>query len=260
MNILSWGGGVQTWTIGAMIVHGKLPKPDRIIMVDMSPYEPETLAFTREIAEPLMQSVGLTIEIVQPKKTLQHDLLKGWVVTPFWYRDEKTGKPSLQTRRSCTLHQKVKTVNDTIKRYAWDTIWLGMSADEMDRVRPTEDEKLTRGRMRTNYYPLIAFDMTRAACLGYLVAHNLPIPPKSACDLCPFSSRIRLLKNIAKDQGTYEHIQEAQQAWHRSEKHAHKYLTIFLDDLPTPAEAKAMLTAQGVEEYDNSGACGVCEF
>lgn len=260
MDIMSYGMGVQSFTILALIANGKLKKPDKLVIADMSPYEDESQAFTRTIAEPIARSIGLTFEWLVPKKSLRDDLLRGWVVTPFWWLDEKTGKPSLQSRRSCTVNKKVKLVNAIIQRYMWDTVWLGISLDEQDRMRPFEDEKLTRGRMRTNYYPLIDLEMTRADCEAYLIQQGLPIPPKSACDICPFSSKIRLLRNIAKDEGTYQHIHEAQNAWHRSPKHQHKYLTVFLDDVPTPLEAKAILAALDIEEVDNSGACGVCEF
>lgn len=258
MDMLSYGGGVQSFAILALVVDKKLPRPDRIIMVDMSPYEPDTIAFTERVAQPLAQSIGLGIEIVKPAKTLQQDLMRGWVVTPFWWRDEKTEKPALQSRRSCTYNQKVKTVNAQIERYAWDTVWLGISADELRRVRG-DDEKLTRGRMRTNKYPLIELDMTRADCSAYIEKMGLPVPPKSACVHCPFSSERRLLENIAKDNGTYELIHEAQNAWHKNPQNRHKYLTRYLDKLPNPEHARELLSAQS-DDADNSGTCGVCEF
>lgn len=258
MNIFSYGGGVQSFTILALISAGKLPRPDKIVMADMSPYERETLVFTLHVAEPLARSVGLTIEIVRPnRQTLRDELLRGRVVTPFWWWND--GRAQLVSRRSCTTNYKVKLVNSMIQRYAWDTIWLGISSDELIRVRGA-DEKLTRGRMRTNFYPLIEQDMTRADCEAFLVERGLVPPPKSACDICPFSSRIRLLKNLAADTGAYERIKEVETAWHKNPKHAHKYLTVYLGNLPTPDEARTMLEARGIVEFDNSGACGVCEF
>lgn len=259
MDIVSYGGGVQSFTVLALIAHGKVRKPAKIVMADMSPYEAETLAFTQKIAQPLAASLGLSIDIIQPKKSLRDELLKGYVVTPFWWRDERDNKPSLQKRRSCTYNYKVKIVNNIIKRYMWDTIWLGISLDESERMRP-DDEKLTRGRMRTNYYPLVDLEMSRTDCIAYLTDNGLPIPPKSACDICPFSDWGRLLKNIAKDNGTYERIQEVQAAWHRNPKNQHKYLTVYLDELPTPTEAKAMLGTLSEDTPDTSGGCGVCEF
>jgi hypothetical protein len=134
-------------------------------------------------------------------------------------------------------------------------MWLGISADELRRVRDA-DEKLTHGRMRTNYYPLIELGMTRDDCIAYIAASGYPVPPKSACDICPFSSKRRLIENIAANGGTYERITEIQAKWHENGKHPTKYLTVFLDALPNPQQAKEM----SVGGEDNSGACGVCEF
>jgi hypothetical protein len=238
-----------------MIQNGELPGPDLIAMADMSPFEDETLKHVQNVAMPIANELGIEFKIARPKETLYEKLMRGKVVTPFWFLGER--KPSLVARRSCTFDFKVELINNLIPRRMWATIWLGISADELKRVRD-EDEKLTWGRMRTNFYPLIAKDMTRNDCIRYIAKSGYLMPPKSACDICPFSSKQRLLSNIARDNGTYERIKEIESAWHETPKHSHKYLTQYLDKLPTVQEASRLII--GDTQSDNSGTCGVCEF
>lgn len=256
-HIFSYGGGVQSFTVLALIADGRLPVPDVIAYSDMSPFEAETLEFTQTHGRAMAARFDMDITIITPEKVLEVELMKGYVITPFWYRGED-GKPALQARRSCTFQTKVQTINDLIGRRMTDAVWLGLSADELRRVRGDEDE-LTWGRIRENRYPLIELDMSRADCVEYLEAHDYPVPERSSCDMCPFSSRKRLLLMLARNTGTYERIQRIEAAWHKSPKNSHKYLTRFLDKLPTPEEAAAILwTIEN--EIDNSGTCGVCEF
>lgn len=42
-----------------------------------------------------------------------------------------------------------------------------------------------------NRYPLVDRDMSRDACAAWLLANGYPIPPKSACVICPFTSDAR---------------------------------------------------------------------
>lgn len=221
-----------------------------MVMADMSPFEDETLAFTREHMP--------EVEILTPKRTLEQELMRGQVVTPFWYMGDK-GKPSFVSRRSCTVNYKIKIVNKLIGRYMWDTIWLGISADELRRVRG-DDEKLTKGRMRTNRYPLIELGMTREDCVQYLTVQGYPVPPRSSCDICPFASDLRLLRLLNQNTGTFERIKRIESAWHKRPKNAHKFLTRYLADLPTSEQAAYMLEVKEARLVDNSGTCGVCEF
>ena len=62
-------------------------------------------------------------------------------------------------------------------------LWLGISLDEFQRTKPSDV------RYIRNVYPLIERRITRASCLLWLEAHELPAPPKSACVFCPYSNK-----------------------------------------------------------------------
>ena len=136
-------------------------------------------------------------------------------------------------------------------------MWLGISTDELKRVRDTQ--RLSRGRVRENYYPLIEMRLSRADCIALLKEFDIPMPKKSACDICPFSTKKRLVERLAIDPTLYTRIKHIESQWHENPKNVERYLTMFLDKLPTQEEAIKMVSMHALDT-DNSGACGVCEF
>ena len=61
--------------------------------------------------------------------------------------------------------------------------WLGISVDEVQRVKPSDVQWID------NHYPLLEMGMARADCITWLNQHDLPIPPKSSCVFCPYRSK-----------------------------------------------------------------------
>lgn len=60
------------------------------------------------------------------------------------------------------------------------TQWIGISWDEMQRMKDSRDPWLSSS------WPLIELRMTRLMCLDWLKARGFPQPPRSACVYCPF--------------------------------------------------------------------------
>jgi hypothetical protein len=60
-------------------------------------------------------------------------------------------------------------------------MWIGISADEAHRMKPSTVAYIT------NRWPLIEFELTRAACLEKLKGWGVSAP-RSACCGCPFLS------------------------------------------------------------------------
>ena len=252
-TIFSDGGGVQSVTILALIQRGFLPTPEIIFHAVMGIPELYLKPYRDSVIMPMIHEIGSTY--VESHKDFYGALQKR-LITPFWYAND-TGKASLSTRRSCTLDYKVRPSNKLIPRRAWNCTWLGISADEISRVRSTD--YLTHGRVRDNWYPLVALGLTRNDCVKLLGDFGVPMPQKSACDFCPFSSRRRLIERLSEDAGLFERIKFIESCWHKNPKNRERYLTLYLDKLPTQEEAK-MLHTKLIGESDNSGSCGVCEF
>jgi hypothetical protein len=62
---------------------------------------------------------------------------------------------------------------------------IGISLDEAHRMKPAGV------RYITNVYPLIDRRMSRSDCIRWMLAHDYPEPPKSACTFCPYSNNAR---------------------------------------------------------------------
>ena len=109
-------------------------------------------------------------------------------------------------RRECTSNYKIKPIQRRIKellgRPADKPIrsaeplacsWLGISADEWIRVKPSDVRWLSKR------HPLIDRAtkdgpepherwMSRQDCIAWLTSHGYPVPPRSACTFCPYRS------------------------------------------------------------------------
>lgn len=85
MEILSYGGGRQTVALLILIQRGTLPKPDRIVIADTGRENPSTWEYRDEVAEPLAQSIGMTIEIA-PRSLAYVDLYshQGTILIPVY--------------------------------------------------------------------------------------------------------------------------------------------------------------------------------
>lgn len=90
------------------------------------------------------------------------------------------------TQRQCTMDFKIvpikRKIRELIGSKGTATQWLGISYDEIERMKPS------RVKYITNIWPLIDKRMTRKNCLDWMASHGYPTPPRSACYFCPFHS------------------------------------------------------------------------
>lgn len=190
MNVLSFGGGVQTVTMAVMACKGDLPMPDVAIFADPQ-WETKSTYDYIENLKPYMKANGLKF-VEATAGSIRKKALNGggWASMPLYTVNEEKKKGML--RRQCTNEFKVQVVYKEIrnqmnlKRFervkGKHDIWLGISIDEATRM------KESRVKWCINKYPLIEKGMSRQDCLIYLKKHGFPIPPKSACIGCPFHS------------------------------------------------------------------------
>lgn len=121
---------------------------------------------------------------------------------PGYTKDEK-GKIGM-LRRQCTYEYKIYQVHSGIRilqglrkreRFRPTAIWIGITLDEVQRVKPSQDN------WARNIYPFVGlpyksfFDKpwTRDDCIAFFKENNLPVPPKSSCVFCPYQSSKRWL-------------------------------------------------------------------
>lgn len=177
-GVLTWsyGGGTQSIVLALLVALGKLPKPDLIVMTDTSKEATETWEYTFQYVLPLLDSVGLTIELA-PHNLAAVDLYasNGDLLLPAF---TATGKfPTF-----CSDEWKKRVFRRYVRAKGIDqcVTWLGMSTDELERVKPSDVQ------WQQYHWPLV-FDvpMSRVECRQFILNYGWPDPPKSSCWLCP---------------------------------------------------------------------------
>lgn len=178
-SVIHYGGGRQTTALIVLIKKGLLPKPDLIVIADTGRENPSTWEYRSEITEPIAQSMGLTIEIA-PRSLAYVDLYshQGDLLIPVY---TKTGKMTA----FCSSEWKQRVV----RRYLKDqhnihraTAWIGYAIDERKRYKPNKEDK-TGPWYRT--FPLFDLSLTKRDCRQIITDYGLPMPPPSACWMCP---------------------------------------------------------------------------
>lgn len=186
-QLWSSGGGTQSTAIAVLIAQGKLPKPDIAVMSDTGREHTPVFEYLERYVKPMLESVGVEVHVVQKSDFIDFDLCSGkdgdTVLPPFFSRWGKSEHEEL-ARQPSYCSDKWKTtvvrrfVNSKFPKGTKFETWMGMSTDELRRVKPTIDKWQKR-------YPLVEMRLSRDDCIALVVKHGLPLPPRSACWMCP---------------------------------------------------------------------------
>jgi hypothetical protein len=168
-HILSYGGGVNSVALMILLLREGLPL-DGVVFADTGVEIPETYAYL-EVAREYLEGHGIPLTVVsKPGSNLYETAWRRQVIpSTLWRwstRDYKV-TPILRYYRSLGGH-----VNQ----------YLAIARDEAIRMKDSRVESVT------NLYPLVERHITRDACEVIIRDAGLPIPPKSACYICPFGS------------------------------------------------------------------------
>jgi hypothetical protein len=177
-QILSYGGGRQTVALCLLIHRGLLPQPDRIVIADTGREKRSTWDWMRDYTLPLLREIGLTIEVA-PRELATVDLYarNGDLLLPVF---TATGKlPGY-----CSNEWKARVVNRHLRATGVTTgvLWIGFTLDESERIK-----KSARGEPGAwpKRYPLTELMLTKANCVRVIEDFGWPVPPTSACWMCP---------------------------------------------------------------------------
>lgn len=179
------GGGVQSAAIAALIVLGRLPKPDLAVIVDTEREQSTTWEYMEQVISPALKAVRLELHRVLKSEYEQRDLHSstGTLLLPVY--TTKNGEVGKLTNY-CSSYWK----REVIKRWAnaqgvkLAETWLGISVDEMRRIQAD------RGNKWKNRYPLIELGLNRGQCEGLVMAMGWPKPPRSSCYQCPNHTQV----------------------------------------------------------------------
>ena len=184
MIVWSYGGGTQTAAIAALILQGRLPRPDVAVIADTSREISSTWDYLRGVVQPALDTIGLTVQVADHDLATV-DLWKSgdYLLIPAFTSQDGGGK--LPTY--CSVEWKQRAIRRWLRAAGHNDcdVWLGISTDEIERVKPSG---LNWYR---HVYPLIDLVPTnRVACAALVRSFGWPPPPKSRCWMCPNQSPI----------------------------------------------------------------------
>jgi hypothetical protein len=193
-EIFSSGGGTQSAAITALIVQGKLPRPDVVIIADTGYEKATTWKYLDAVIRPELAKIGLEVHRVSTEwqsipehgnPMMSHN--GNTVLIPAFSNKVvgSTGKLS----GYCSARWKVETKQRYLSRVlgimpSKAKHWIGFSLDEARRAtRMMLGEDYKRGLIR---FPLIHdVPLRREQAISIVQQMGWPTPPRSACYMCP---------------------------------------------------------------------------
>ena len=181
VQIWSCGGGTQSAAIAALIIQGRLPKPDYAAIVDTNREKTSTWRYMDCVLKPALAAVGVDLQRIDSSQYKTVDLYaeNGSLLLPvFTNQSGEIGKlPGY-----CSELWKKRVLQRWAREQGLEkvTCWMGISTNEIQRVR-TSDALWWQLR-----YPLI-FEIrhSRHECIARVESMGWPPPPRSACWNCP---------------------------------------------------------------------------
>lgn len=176
LQVLSFGGGVQSTAMLLYIKDGLLPKPDLVIHADTGAEMPETVKHIEEWVIPFCEKIGLPFQIV--------DSHRGTIYDDYF----KKGAIPIMGQRSCTANFKIAPQRRAIRKIVGAgggkllaECWLGITTDE-ERRRSKSNVKWCGIT-----FPLLDLHrVSREDCLTRLAKEGLEVF-KSGCFHCPYA-------------------------------------------------------------------------
>lgn len=215
LQVWSCGGGTQSCAIGALIVQGKLPKPDVCVIADTGRETRTTWEYLDSVLNPALKSVGLECLRISAQEWAQRwakislwDLnrTKDVLIPAFSTLDMPEGGKPNKLKNFCTGGWKVEVIESWMSKVLGVTRskyvkWIGFSRDEQTRiVKMQQGKEYTKGLIS---FPLLTeCPMTRRECIQLVESMGWPTPPRSACWMCPNHSphEWRLMKAERPDE------------------------------------------------------------
>jgi len=188
-EIFNSGGGTQSAAIAALIVQGKLPRPDVVIIADTGFEKSTTWEYLDAVIRPELGKIGLEVHrVTQEWATSGVFSTTGETVQMPVFSSQTVGSTG-KMPGMCSNEWKQRPINRYLRKVLGiasneQKRWIGYSVDEARRAtRMMLGDDYRKGRVR---FPLIHdVPMRRAQAINLVQMMGWPIPPRSACYVCP---------------------------------------------------------------------------
>lgn len=209
-EFISLGAGVQSSTMALMAARGLItPMPLGAIFADTQDEPPSVYAWLPWLEAQLPFPIyyvsrgKLSTESLRVRTSKTGNTYVKHSIPAFVANND--GTVGIQ-RRQCTSDFKIEMIQRKLRtligRDANTTQWIGISLDEVHRIKPS------RKKWIFNRYPLIEHRMTRHDCLTWMVAQKFPTPPRSACVFCPYHSDMEWARLKREEPAAFTHAVE----------------------------------------------------
>jgi hypothetical protein len=180
-QVWSCGGGTQSAAIAALIVQGKLSKPDLAVIVDTEREKSSTWHFVNNTLIPQLRRMGVDLAVVRKSKYATVDLYgtTGSLLIPA-FSTQATGDGKMDN--FCSTEWKKRVLQRWLREQGVQRcdVWMGISTDELKRVRQSGE-----GWFQYRYPLVFDVPMSRHNCRSLVQSLGWPDPPRSACWMCP---------------------------------------------------------------------------
>ena len=183
-TVWSCGGGTQSAAIAALIIQGKIPKPDLALIADTGREATETWTYYYERMMPALAIAGIDLQRVKGLATV--DIYSGkdkdTIIMPMYTAANKANVEG-RLPKYCSNEWKTRPIQRAIRAagYTHGEIIIGFSVDEMQRMRGVDPQAKWN-----HIYPLVDMRLTRGDCIALVERMGWGTPPRSACWMCPF--------------------------------------------------------------------------
>lgn len=221
-NVWSFGGGTQSCAIAALVITGRLPRPDHIVIADTGRECASTWEYLRAHVQPALANVGLSVVVLKASEWGyggDHLFSKsGELLIPAYTNQSgENGKLS----GFCSRWWKVDCISRWCSRQGMKPskvrTWIGYGFEEQNRwARCMAGEDYKKGRI---FLPLVTeFRARRHECQRLIEAIGWPVPaPKSRCWMCP-NQRESEWRELPRDE--FQKAVELEREIHKRDPHA----------------------------------------
>jgi len=182
LQVLSFGGGVQSTAMLLMVHEGTLPKPDVVIFADTGSELPETLEHIERNAKPFIEDIlKIPFIIARSHRGALHDDYMRLAAIPMIGVRSCTGNFKIDPQRR-VIREIVGRRNGVLMAECW----MGITTDEAKRKPKKKDPREPKWVEKT--YPLLDLVPTsREECQELNLKHEWEVI-KSGCFCCPYQS------------------------------------------------------------------------
>ena len=244
-QVWSCGGGRQSAGVAALIIQGRLPKPDIVAMADTGREKSSTWRYVFDVMQPALRNVGVELVIVPKDRYATVDL----------YRNDDLLIPAFTTINGsvskmpgfCSNEWKARVIDRWLRDQGVPAssylTWLGFSANELRRVK--------QGPYR--YVLIWDVRLFSEDCLS-LAEQVLGVAPPlggSCCWMCPNMSDPQWIEMRENDPADFRKACEFDNEIRRKDPH------VFIHSSGTPLETAELGNPNQQTLGCDSGYCHV---